>query len=189
MPRRPTPDPLALRIGQRIRRLRQRAGLSLEKLAYESELGSKGHLSDLERGLTRPTITTLQALADRLGVALFDLVAFPEDGQRERLVEALRELPPPELERLARRYAPGDAAFLVGERPKERSEALVRLLGRRLREARAASGRRPEAIAAAAGLDTEAYLALEAGEGDPSVRALAGLAEALGVAVWELFRP
>lgn len=97
MPRRQNPDPLAQRIGQRIRQLRQRAGLSLEKLAYESELGSKGHLSDLERGLTRPTINTLKAVADRLGVPLLDLVTFPEDSERERLVEALRELPDEEV--------------------------------------------------------------------------------------------
>ena len=66
MPRRSTPDPLAERIGARIRVLRNEAGLTLEKLAYESEVGSKGFLSDVEKGLARPTVETLQAIADRL---------------------------------------------------------------------------------------------------------------------------
>ncbi len=70
MPRRSTPDPLAQRIGARIRELRQEAGLTLEKLAYESEVGSKGFLSDVEKGLARPTVETLAAIAERLEVQL-----------------------------------------------------------------------------------------------------------------------
>jgi transcriptional regulator with XRE-family HTH domain len=38
----------------------------LEKLAYESEVGSKGFLSDIEKGLARPTLATLAALSERL---------------------------------------------------------------------------------------------------------------------------
>ena len=52
MPRRSTPDPLALAIGQRIRQLREEAGLTQEKLAYEIGM-SKGFLSDIEKGLAR----------------------------------------------------------------------------------------------------------------------------------------
>jgi len=66
MPRRRVPDTLALAIGQRVRALREAAGLTMEKLAYESELGSKGHLSDLERGLLRPIAHTLSQLAAHL---------------------------------------------------------------------------------------------------------------------------
>jgi len=47
MPRRTTPDPIALAVGARIRQLRREQGLTLEKLAYESDLGSKGYLSDI----------------------------------------------------------------------------------------------------------------------------------------------
>lgn len=186
MPRRPQPDPLALRIGQRIRSLRQQAGLSLEKLAYESELGSKGHLSDLERGLTRPTITTLQAVADRLGVALFDLVAFPEDGGRERLVEALRTLPESEIDRLLQRYGEGRAGLMVGEASREEGDSFLRALGEKLRAAREKSGKGVDETARAAGVDAERYRAIEAGAWDPPIRLLARIAAALGADLREL---
>ena len=102
MPRRLLPDPLALAVGRRIRQLREAAGLTLEKLAYESELGSKGHLSNIEKGLVRPTINTLKVLADGLGVLLADLVTFPADGDRERLIDASRASSPRVLRRLLR---------------------------------------------------------------------------------------
>lgn len=196
MPRRRAPDPLALRIGQRIRKLRQDAGLSLEKLAYESELGSKGHLSDVERGLTRPTVSTLKVLADRLGVALLDLVTFPEDDERQRLVDGLRHLPEEEVGLLARRYAPNQVAgeagevlgFAVGEAPRDRSRTIARDLGRRLREAREDAGRTEEAIAALAGLSLDRYLEIEEGTGDVSIRMLSRISDALGLNFWSLFR-
>lgn len=100
MPRRQKPHPFARRIGARIRRLRKEAGLTIEKLAYESDLGSKGHLSSLERGLVVPTVETLRVLAERLGVLPLDLVTFPEDSPRERLVEASRKLSRREIEAL-----------------------------------------------------------------------------------------
>ena len=64
----------------------------MERLAFESELGSKGHLSNIERGLTRPTIHTLKIIADRLEVDVIDLVTFPEDSERHKLVERTRWL-------------------------------------------------------------------------------------------------
>jgi transcriptional regulator with XRE-family HTH domain len=79
-------------VGQRIRQLREEQGLTLEKLAFESELGSKGHLSNLERGLVMPTVATLKVLADHLGVLVADLVTFPEDGPRQALIEATRTM-------------------------------------------------------------------------------------------------
>jgi transcriptional regulator with XRE-family HTH domain len=100
MPRRRTPDPLALAVGQRIKQLREQAGLTIEGLAYESELGSKGHLSNLERGLAVPTVRTLEVLADRLGVRLLDLVTFPERDEHQALVDALRALPKGTVRRL-----------------------------------------------------------------------------------------
>jgi transcriptional regulator with XRE-family HTH domain len=90
MPRRKKADRLSLLIGRRIRQLRSEAGLTMEKLAYESELGSKGHLSNIERGLVHTTVHTLQTLADRLDVLLLDLVTFPERSARERRVDADR---------------------------------------------------------------------------------------------------
>jgi transcriptional regulator with XRE-family HTH domain len=100
MPRRQTADPLAQAVGERIRHLREEAGLTIEKLAYESELGSKGHLSTLERGLARPTIQTLKALADRLEVKLLDLVTFPDEDDRAKLIDRTREMSASEIRRL-----------------------------------------------------------------------------------------
>jgi transcriptional regulator with XRE-family HTH domain len=93
-------------VGQRIRQLRQEAGLTMEKLAFESELGSKGHLSNIERGLVRPTVQTLQVLADRLGVLLLDLVTFPERDERQRLIDRTRSLPRGTLRKLVKELDP-----------------------------------------------------------------------------------
>jgi transcriptional regulator with XRE-family HTH domain len=102
MPRRETPDALALVVGQRIRALREEAGLTQEQLAYTSELKSKGHLSNLERGLAVPTVGTLHALADRLGVLVADLVNDPSDGDRAKLIELTRSLSPGVLRKLVK---------------------------------------------------------------------------------------
>ena len=91
MPRRTAPHALAKAVGKRIRQLREEAGLTLEKLAWESDLG-KGHLSDIEKGLAVPNIITLQRLADRLGVLIVDVVNFPDRDDRQKLVERSRRL-------------------------------------------------------------------------------------------------
>ncbi|HLK91600.1 MAG TPA: helix-turn-helix transcriptional regulator [Polyangia bacterium] len=93
MPRRTKPDALSLAIGARIRQLREEAGLTMEQLAFESELGSKGHLSNIERGLVRPTAHTLSLLSERLGVELGDMVTFPEAAsERGRLYDLTRRM-------------------------------------------------------------------------------------------------
>ncbi len=102
MPRRSTSDPLSRAIGARVKQLRQEAGLTMEKLAYESELGSKGHLSNLERGLVRPTAHTLKVLADRLGVLLPDLLTFPELDERQRFIDRTRSLSREKIRALSR---------------------------------------------------------------------------------------
>jgi len=102
MPRRTKPDPLALRIGRRVRALRDEADLTQEQLAYTSEFGSKGHLSNLEKGLVMPTVATLLPLADRLDVLVADLVTDPTDGDRAKLLELTRRAPPAVVKRLVR---------------------------------------------------------------------------------------
>jgi len=102
MPRRSEPDPLALQIGLRIKALREQAGLTLEKLAYESDLRSKGHLSSLEHGLVMPTVQTLQRIAERLDVLVADLVSIPARSERETLLELSRHVPAGTLRRLTR---------------------------------------------------------------------------------------
>ena len=102
MPRRQQADPLAAKIGQRIRILREGLGLTQEKLAYEGGLKSKGHLSGIEKGLVRPTVETLAVLAQRLEVDLLDLVTFPEESPRQQLVDVTRGMKPGTIRRLLR---------------------------------------------------------------------------------------
>jgi transcriptional regulator with XRE-family HTH domain len=92
MPRLTNADAIAEKIGQRIRALRESQGLTQEGLSYEAGLKSKGHLSGIEKGLVRPTIPTLVLLATRLDVDLLDLVTFPEDSPRQRLVDLTRKM-------------------------------------------------------------------------------------------------
>jgi transcriptional regulator with XRE-family HTH domain len=62
-----TPDEIRVRIGRRIRRERNAAGLSQTGLA--ERLGVlPGYISRWENGHTRPTKVNLQALALALGV-------------------------------------------------------------------------------------------------------------------------
>jgi transcriptional regulator with XRE-family HTH domain len=102
MPRRTKPDALALRVGRRIRALREEQGLTQEQLAFTSELGSKGHLSSLEAGLVMPTVATLKAVADRLEVLVADLVTDPREGDRAKVIELTRGLSPGVLRKLVR---------------------------------------------------------------------------------------
>jgi transcriptional regulator with XRE-family HTH domain len=92
MPRRIAPDKLALEVGQRIRDIRLAAGLTIEELANTSKLGSKGHLSNMERGLVRPNIQTLKLIANGLGVLPLDLMTFPKKNARQKLVDLTRNL-------------------------------------------------------------------------------------------------
>lgn len=64
----------------------------MEQLADASTTGSKGHLSNIERGLVRPNINTLKQVADGLGVQPLDLMTFPRRSLRERLVDLTRNL-------------------------------------------------------------------------------------------------
>jgi transcriptional regulator with XRE-family HTH domain len=102
MPRRDAPDSLSLAVGQRIRALRLEEGMTIEQLAAESRTGSKGHLSNIERGLVRPNIQTLKQVADGLGVQPLDLMTFPKRSVRERLIDLTRDLAPTRLRELVR---------------------------------------------------------------------------------------
>jgi transcriptional regulator with XRE-family HTH domain len=104
MPRRKFPAPDAVHVGRRIRALREEVGITLEKLAYESDLGSKGHLSDIEKGLVLPTVKTLRVLAERLGVLSLDLLTDPEADLRQKLIDRTRGLTVGTLRNLLRQF-------------------------------------------------------------------------------------
>ena len=62
---------IKLDIGNRIRQLRVKNGLTLEELASRCEL-TKGFLSQLERNLNSPSIATLEDITEALGSSLSD---------------------------------------------------------------------------------------------------------------------
>ncbi len=62
-------------IGERITVLREREDLTLEKLAYVSEI-SKGGLSEIERGMKEPRISTLLKICKALEVSIKDFFDF-----------------------------------------------------------------------------------------------------------------
>lgn len=61
-------------------------------MVWGADLSGKGHLSDAENGRSLPTLVTLDKLARALGVALVDILNFPELGSRHRLLELTRYL-------------------------------------------------------------------------------------------------
>ncbi|HLG79430.1 MAG TPA: cupin domain-containing protein [Bradyrhizobium sp.] len=65
----PTEPAMDLAVGKRLRDLRRKAALSLEAVASRSDL-SVGFLSQVERGLSSPSLRVLATLADVLGVGI-----------------------------------------------------------------------------------------------------------------------
>lgn len=73
---------MGIDIGSRIKDLRVANGLTQEELADRTEL-SKGFISQLERDLTSPSISTLEDILQCLGVTIAEFFA---DGKDEQLV-------------------------------------------------------------------------------------------------------
>ncbi|SFM93331.1 cupin domain-containing protein [Thermodesulforhabdus norvegica] len=67
-----------LKIGEKLKRLRMESGLTQEELANRAYL-TKGFISQLERDLTSPSISTLKAILDVLGVGLAEFFSDVRD--------------------------------------------------------------------------------------------------------------
>ncbi|GFI62067.1 HTH-type transcriptional regulator PuuR [Clostridiales bacterium] len=67
-------------IGRKIKQLRVQNGLTLEELASRSEL-TKGFLSQLERNLSSPSISTLEDILEALGSSLSEFFREEKDEQ------------------------------------------------------------------------------------------------------------
>lgn len=65
---------IAVAFGQVLRDARTEAGISQEALALQCDM-DRTYVSLLERGLRQPTLSTLFALSDQLGVSAESLVA------------------------------------------------------------------------------------------------------------------
>lgn len=72
---------VTLNFGLALRECRQRAGLSQEDLALESEL-DRTYISMLERNIKAPTLTTLIKLAEALSVSPTALLSLAENGSK-----------------------------------------------------------------------------------------------------------
>jgi transcriptional regulator with XRE-family HTH domain len=68
-------------IGQNVKRLREKKGLTQEQFAEASGF-SQQYISSLERGRRNPTIITIHELAAALGVSHVDLVLPPKPARR-----------------------------------------------------------------------------------------------------------
>ena len=68
-------------VGARVRQLRRVRRLTQEQLAERAGLSHK-FLGEVERGRGNPTLTTLAALSDALGVQLADLLAIEPERPR-----------------------------------------------------------------------------------------------------------
>ncbi len=114
-------------VGQRIRELRKRAGLTQAQLAAGRY--TSAYISALENGLARPSLAAMQHLADRLGIRVDELVR-EQDAQWDRL-EADLQLAAGEWQEAVDRYtslleratSPADTGALR----RGRAEALCRL--------------------------------------------------------------
>lgn len=69
-----------MKIGSKLKQLRIKQALTLEELASRSEL-TKGFLSQVERDLTSPSISTLEDILEALGTTLADFFKETKDEQ------------------------------------------------------------------------------------------------------------
>lgn len=73
-------------LGDRIRILRTKKGLSQQKLAELSDLSYK-YLGEVERAQQNPTIQTLQKIADGLEISLNELVQIEDHNLSRKEIE------------------------------------------------------------------------------------------------------
>lgn len=89
------PEYVTARIGEKIRDLRNKNGLTQQELADRAEL-TKGYISQLERGQVTPSVVTLLDLIECLGTTAADFfkeaeqeqIVFHQEGFFEKIDEA-----------------------------------------------------------------------------------------------------
>lgn len=95
-------------LGALIRRLRKERGMTSEELAHRAGL-TVGYVGTIERGARHPSLSTLRALSQAMGIRVRDLLG----GHEEK-------------------YSPEEIEFgrLMSEAPERLQEAMRVLLGR-----------------------------------------------------------
>jgi len=81
----------ALQLGNRLSSLRKRKNMTLDDLSAKSGV-SKSILSQIERDLSNPTVTTISRIADALGERLSDFFSKIE-VEEENSIESSKETP------------------------------------------------------------------------------------------------
>lgn len=74
-------EAVSVDVGERLRAMRNQRGLSLRALAHKSGLSANA-LSNIERGQTSATVSTLYKVADALGVSITAFFESDEKGQQ-----------------------------------------------------------------------------------------------------------
>lgn len=69
---------IAKTLGNRIKKIRQQAGMSQEELAFKSHI-STTYLGQLERAEKSPTLDVLIKISNAFGISLSELFAFETD--------------------------------------------------------------------------------------------------------------
>jgi transcriptional regulator with XRE-family HTH domain len=104
-------------VGQQVRKLRRRAGISLRSLAAQSGF-SPSFISQLENGLVSPSINSMGRIGEILGVGLAEFFAAASPADGAQIVRALNR---PRAESL---WSQAQIELLVGG-PKHALEPLL----------------------------------------------------------------
>ena len=121
MPRRKSATTITQTLGKRISLLRNQGERANVPAPARISAISRGHLSNIERGLVDPTVTTLRKIADDLGLDLPYLVTFPGESARQALIERTRFMSTAEVDELLKKLGP------VPHRMRTRRRAPLRL--------------------------------------------------------------
>ena len=105
-----TTDEATKALGARVRSLRRERGWTLKQLGGEAEL-SHPFLSQLERGLARPSVGSIERISRALGVPVGLMWSIPARGGRAALVRSESGA----RERHGDRSAPGGVRTLAGQ--------------------------------------------------------------------------
>lgn len=86
-------NPLAVRVGEKIRGLRKAKGLKQDTLAYEAGYGSRSAIASIETGFVLPSLDKAVDIARVLGVDAGDLLKDAEgEASREQSMESMLRL-------------------------------------------------------------------------------------------------
>ena len=94
-------------VGKKIREHRKKAGLSLESLALNAEI-TPNFLGDVERGVKKPSVDTLERILAVLGMTFSDFFNFEADiksnddpPELKKIISNLRRLSDEELKTIS----------------------------------------------------------------------------------------